>query len=111
MAGPTENLPKAWALIRSSSGSKPGIKTDEPQKASKYLGCEHKVESVAKNGVKVQKMTYDMSDFFKSCVEAYLKLAGGDALPLRAATTPFLEDSDTVRRKGGSCSISPPAFS
>ncbi len=37
MAGPADNVSKAWALIRKN------IKTDKPTDPSQYLGCDHKI--------------------------------------------------------------------
>ena len=88
MAGPAESLPEAWRLITA------GIKTDEPQEASKYLGCDHYVTTEKRNGKTVRQLRYDMSNFFKSCVTAYLELAGPNAPKLRSAATPFLEEVD-----------------
>ena len=35
MAGPTQNLPEGWKLIRK------GIETGDPEPVNRYLGCEH----------------------------------------------------------------------
>ena len=46
------------------------------------------------NGREVMTMTYDMADFLKSCVAAYVKLASeqGFDRPLSLVKTPFLAE-------------------
>jgi hypothetical protein len=123
LAGPVSNLAAGWKLIRRN------IKTDDPARLSKYLGCEHREFSAvldvrgdpehawfqwppapgtsdtaasARGGsqtpktsgerVNVRVREYDMSGFFRSCVDAYLELAGSNAKPLRKVDSPFLAE-------------------
>eukprot|EP00975_Prorocentrum_lima_P027308 5740058-Prorocentrum_lima.AAC.1 len=41
MAGPKENLAKAWTLIRQDSGPSKGLILDDPTGPDRYLGCKH----------------------------------------------------------------------
>jgi hypothetical protein len=41
----------------------------------------------------VRLLEYDMSEFFRSCVEKYVELAGKNARPLRKVDTPFLDEA------------------
>eukprot|EP00975_Prorocentrum_lima_P036404 7658550-Prorocentrum_lima.AAC.1 len=41
MAGPKENLAKAWKLIRQDSGPSKGLILDDPTGPDRYLGCKH----------------------------------------------------------------------
>ena len=102
MAGPAAALAESWRLIRSGPG---GIKTDKPQEASKYLGCDHYVTTEKRNGQTVRQLRYDMSNFFKSCVTTYLELAGPNAPELRYAEAPFLEEVDDEKVGEGSCRV------
>jgi hypothetical protein len=93
MAGPVENLPKAWNLIR-ETGPTP-IKMDEPAllKDSKFLGCEHSV--VTEDGVTF--IEYNMKSSLVKCVEKYQELSGTYKAPLKNVPTPFV-DEDAVDR-------------
>ena len=100
MSGPSQNLEKGWALITSPTSTTPGLVIGDvtPAHNSRYLGCKHRREAKRlKDGRTVMTMSYDMTDFLKSCVSTYTALAleQGFARPLSPnCTTPFLaEDS------------------
>ena len=81
MAGSKDNVKESWNLIRKN------IKTDEPTKAGKYLGCDHKqsekwvvpgsdpmakdTDSSAAKSKLVRMMEYDMELFLVQCVEIH----------------------------------------
>ena len=74
-----------------------GINMEEPQRVDEkgilYLGCKHiKGRVKLPNGGEATTMTYDMQEFFESCVESYLTLTGLTKDKLREVPTPFLPE-------------------
>ena len=70
---------------------------EEPQRVDEkgilYLGCKHiKGRVKLPNGGEATTMTYDMQEFFESCVESYLTLTGLTKDKLREVPTPFLPE-------------------
>ena len=64
MSGPPMACKGAWELIRTD------LRIEDPTPVDHYLGCKHipfekKVDKIIVRGVE-----YDMSSFFKSCVES-----------------------------------------
>ena len=106
MAGSKANVKESWDLIRRN------LKTDEPAKAGKYLGCDHKQsekwivpgsdpmaknqDSSAAKSKLVRIMEYDMELFLVQCVERYTELAGKFGANFQKVSTPFVEDTATV---------------
>ena len=78
---------------------------DEPTPAGKYLGCDHKQQTVwilpggnpmepnAKGTIPVRMLEYDMEQFMKQCVERYQELAGGRGANLQRVATPFIDEA------------------
>ena len=85
MSGPTENLSKAWAKLRE------GLKMDDPEPTGRYLGCQHETGEITVEGKKYRTMTYNMEEFFDSCLDRYTELAG-PTFKYKKVSTPFLED-------------------
>ena len=102
MAGPKQNLPKAWSALRGEVKKRPdgteyrtGLVIEDPKPAGHFLGCTHiKGTKVLSDGSKVTTMTYDMEPFFQSCIDKYLNLARdcGFTANLRIVATPFLAE-------------------
>ena len=88
MAGTPENVKKGWAMIKEC------LTMDEPEKAEKFIGCEHTVERVKRGNAVVTQVSYKMKDFLNACVDRYLELAKKPRESLRKVGTPFLPDED-----------------
>ena len=120
MSGPAGKIKAAWDTITSAGKHCQGIKMQsEPEEVNaegiRYLGCHQKRvrgcvpsgkqgnaaatdfkllakgDKVPSGHVAVEAMEYDMSDFFRSCVEKYQQLAGPRAKNLRQAPTPYID--------------------
>ena len=67
LAGPTHNLPKAWAKIRSR------INTGEPTPLDHFLGCKHEEITYTPAGYDklVRAIVYNMERFFEKCVKKW----------------------------------------
>ena len=88
LAGPSENLPKGWEMLRSLLNIEP--ETD----LGMYLGCTlKKGESRLKDGTRVSTMTYDMESFLEQCVEKYREIAGKNVAFKHVATPSLPEDT------------------
>ena len=85
LSGPKANLPRAWSLIRSR------IKTGDPTKIDRYLGCHHKVIETKEKRV----MEYDMQNFLEQCLEKYEKACPGN-VKYKSVATPFLEEASAI---------------
>ena len=113
LAGPRQNLAQGWKLIRQDSATTTGLKIEDPTSINGqvYLGCRHfKEETTLPNGKKIRLMTYDMSEFFSSCVDKYLELAGskGQKTPLsKAVNTPFLPEDMKESNQGKPNAVGP----
>ena len=122
LAGPKENIDKAWALIQK------GVKLDKIAPFDHYLRCgQHpttvsekdvakrlenisnhlvdakadvgsptgtgeKLEPTTKSKVGIRGCRYDMSGFVQQTVEKYLELSGKDESSLKKVTTPSIDD-------------------
>jgi len=92
MSGPVEAMKKMWVELRKT------IDIEQEPEVGHFLGCRHSIREVTlPNGNKARMMTYDTSDFLKSCVERYEELAKG-IMPgqLKTVSTPFVAE-DTKR--------------
>ena len=87
LAGPKENVPKAWKLLRTG---KDALDLDDPKPPDRELGCYHRRFETTVDGHPVRAMEYDMRDFMKSCVDSYLATTGATRTSLRHVETPFL---------------------
>ena len=88
MSGPKSNLPRGWAMIRK------GLNMEPPTPLGNFLGCRHEEVTVSlPNGVKARGRSYNMEEFFRSCVQLYLDLAPGTRL--RNVETPFLPEDQS----------------
>ena len=113
LAGPRVSLAAGWKLIREPSDSTKGLKTEDPMNIHNqvYLGCRH-LREIRKlpNGKSIRLMTYDMSDFFDSCVDKYRELASslGQKKPITPkAATPFLPEDMKESELGKPTSTGP----
>ena len=109
MSGPEQNFPKAWETIRKH------IKTSDPQKSGKFLGCDHKRSSkdIPTGGdpwsvydendkaerVRINLMEYDMEPFLDSCVERYCELAKVPRSSLKYVETPFINEQEALKQE------------
>ena len=85
MAGPKRNLPEGWKIVRA------GLNMEDPTPLGNFLGCRHEAVSVKlPGGVIARGRSYNMEEFFRSCVQLYLDLAPGTRL--RNVETPFLPE-------------------
>ena len=94
MSGPQAGLNACWKAIRCATDKHPGIDMEDPKTVSRYLGCDH-IFGTAKcpiSGKPVRTLTWDMSEFMQSSVDAYEKLAGWKCT--RQVETPFLPAED-----------------
>ena len=73
---------------------------DDPTPVGTYLGCKHTFRTeqrTQRDGTKkpVRIIEYTMSEFCRSCVDVYLKLAGLEGKPnaLKRVKTPFLSEA------------------
>ena len=68
---------------------------EDPHPLGRCLGCQHQ-ESTATldNGTVARVISYDMTDFVRSCVDRYTEVAGGDTGYLKTVPTPFLSEPD-----------------
>ena len=85
MSGPKDNLKVAWERLRK------GLTMDDPEPTGRYLGCQHEAGEVTVDGNTYRTMTYNMEEFFDSCIEKYTSLAG-PGFKLKKVPTPFVED-------------------
>ena len=82
LAGPDKFRPEAWRLIGQQ------IKTDKPKPSARFLGCEHRVITVTKQGGPfmdtgtdthpqpkpgTRMAIWDQTKFMQSCVDVYLE--------------------------------------
>ena len=75
------------------------IDTTEPTDVGHFLGCKQTCGTMAfEDGSSAVTMTYEMSQFLKSCVDQYLSLSGRTQASLRTVTTPFLPEDSSDRR-------------
>ena len=73
LAGPTENLAKGWALLRTELQIGPESDT------GMYLGCNViKHEILLPDKMPARAVTYDMEFFLEQCIARYVQVAGGD---------------------------------
>jgi hypothetical protein len=87
LAGPQEKLKVGWDLISK------GIQLEKPEPLGLYLGCKHiQSKQVLPDGSAVNMISYDMEDFFKSCVDLYVSLAPPE-FKIKPAFTPFPPDT------------------
>ena len=87
LSGPKEKLQVGWNLISQ------GITLEKPEPIGLYLGCKHiQSKATLPDGTTVNMMTYDMEEFFKSCVTLYESLAPPQ-FKIKPALTPFPPDS------------------
>eukprot|EP00435_Cladocopium_sp_Y103_P029436 s503_g7.t1 len=88
MSGPSENLAKGWALLRTTLNIEP--ETD----LGLYLGCVlSKGKSKLYDGTEVATMTYDMEGLLRQSVEKYLDIVGKDTKLKKVATPSLPEDT------------------
>ena len=98
MAGPTAQLPKAWAMLRKE------LRLEEETPLGLYLGCRiSKGEAVLHRKTPVQTVTYDMETYLDLdlTVKKYCDVTGFDpskfrTVPLRFATTTKVIDARGV---------------
>jgi hypothetical protein len=79
LSAPVDEIKTLWSQIASV------IALDEPSPLQKFLGCEFRTTR-HKDHVTV---TFDMAEFVRSCVDAYLQVNPG--AKLRPASTPFCD--------------------
>ena len=66
MAGPTQNLPQGWKMLRRE------LRLEEETPLGLYLGCRiSKGEAVLHDKTKVQTVTYDMETYLEMTVKKY----------------------------------------
>ena len=86
MPGPKENLAKAWKLLTTGENA---LTLDPPKPPDRELGCFHRRFDAVVNGQPVRTIEYDMREFMKSCVTAYLDVTGTTASKLKTVETLF----------------------
>ncbi len=72
-----------------------GLQIDAPTDAHLFLGCIHERKDTDINGRSITSMTYNVEDFFTSCVARYVALvtkASGRQPVLKHAGKPFVEE-------------------
>jgi hypothetical protein len=87
LVGPAENLPKAWAMIRSK------IETTEPTDLALYLGCNHEFHQGPSplTGQTTTLLVYNMEQFLRECINKYKSLVGlQELVPI---PTPFVDET------------------
>eukprot|EP00435_Cladocopium_sp_Y103_P040038 s2308_g10.t2 len=90
MAGPTENLAKGWALLRTKLNIEP--ETD----LGLYLGCIlSRGRTKLYDGTEVTTLQYDMEGLLKQSVEKYLEIVGKDT-KLKKVGTPSLPEETKI---------------
>ncbi len=112
LVGRQQNLQQGWDLMRQH-----GLVLDQPTPLGAYLGCgqrphqlsaqeaQRRLENVhpllkkagamtdaSKVGNKVNAIRYEMTGFFKQCVDVYCDLANVEHKTLRKVATPSLDD-------------------
>ena len=88
LAGPSENLSKGWAMLRSLMNIEPETEL------GMYLGCTlKKGEARLKDGSRVSTMTYYMESFLEQCVEKCKEIAGKNVVFKHVATPSLPADT------------------
>ena len=81
LAGPTQNLPKAWALIKKH------IELGPIGTFGRFLGIRYHLQIQGR----IRTLVYDMKDFMQSCLTKYEKVCNKPPI-YKKVVTPFLDE-------------------
>ena len=83
MAGPTEQLPKGWSMLRKE------LRLEEETQLGLYLGCRiSKGEAVLPDKTPVRTVTYDMETYLDMTVKKYCEVTGFDPSKFKTVPSP-----------------------
>ena len=83
MAGPPDQLPKGWTMLRQE------LRLEEETPLGLYLGCRiSKGEAVLHNTTPVRTVTYDMEAYLDMTVKKYCDITGFDPSKFRTVPSP-----------------------
>ena len=83
MAGPTNNLPQGWKMLRQE------LRLEDETPLGLYLGCRiSKGEAVLHDKTKVQTVTYDMETYLEMTVKKYCDVTGFDPSKFKTVPSP-----------------------
>ena len=90
MAGPTNNLPQGWKMLRQE------LRLEDETPLGLYLGCRiSKGEAVLHDKTKVQTVTYDMETYLEMTVKKYCDVTGFD--PSKCQTVPSPSPAEEIK--------------
>ena len=72
MSGPAESVSDAWVRIRKE------LLIGDPAPARVFLGCTQRESTLSVDAIQgsFRVMEYDMEDFLRSCLDAFVDLTG-----------------------------------
>ena len=83
MAGPKEQLPIGWAMLRQE------LRLEEETQLGLYLGCHiSEGEAVLHDNMRVQTVTYDMETYLDMTVKKYCDVTGFDPTKFKTVPSP-----------------------
>ena len=87
ISGSQKNLGSAWERLTTGRSAS---QLDPPKPPDRELGCSHRHSDTTVSEQPVGAIEYDMRDFMRSCVTAYLELTGASPKSVRHTEAPFI---------------------